>query len=52
MELQNGNYSDILGYYIKYQSEFDKSSNYKNEFEKSGLTIIYKKKFINIDYKN
>ena len=34
-----GNYSNELGYYIKYQSEYDKSSYYKNEFEKSGLTI-------------
>jgi hypothetical protein len=32
-----GKYSNELGYYIKYQSEFDKSSYYKNEFEKSGL---------------
>ena len=41
-----GNYSNELGYYIKYQSEYDKSSYYKNEFEKSGLTIddFYKKK--------
>ena len=41
-----GIYSKELGYYIKYQSEYDKSSNYKNEFEKSGLTIdvFYKKK--------
>ena len=41
-----GNYSNKLGYYIKYQSEYDKSSNYKNEFEKYGLTIdeFYKKK--------
>jgi hypothetical protein len=40
-----GNYSNKLGYYIKYQSEYDKSSNYKNEFEKSRLTIneFYKK---------
>ena len=28
----NGYYSNTLGYYIKYQSEYDKSSNYKNEF--------------------
>jgi hypothetical protein len=34
-----GTYSNKLGYYIKYQTEYDKSSNYKNEFEKSGLTI-------------
>ena len=41
-----GNYSNKLGYYIKYQSEYDKSSYYKNEFEKSGLTIdeFYKNK--------
>lgn len=43
-----GNYSNELGYYIKYQSEYDKSSYYKNEFEKSGLTIdeFYKNIFI------
>lgn len=34
-----GNYSNELGYYIKYHSEYDKSSYYKNEFEKSGLAI-------------
>jgi hypothetical protein len=34
-----GNYSNKLGYYIKYQSEYDKSSYYKNKFEKFGLTI-------------
>ena len=40
-----GTYSNELGYYIKYQSEYNKSSNYKNKFEKSGLTIneFYKK---------
>ena len=40
-----GNFSNELGYYIKYQSEYNKSSDYKNEFEKSGLTIdeFYKK---------
>jgi len=36
---KHGIYSNQLGYYIKYQSEYDKSSYYKNEFEKSGLTI-------------
>ena len=43
-----GNFSDKLGYYIKYQSEYDKSSYYKDEFEKSGLTIdeFYKNIFI------
>ena len=34
-----GSYSNELGYYIKYQSEYDKSSYYKNEFEKSALSI-------------
>jgi len=34
-----GKYSRELGYYIKYHSEYDKSSYYKNKFEKSGLTI-------------
>ena len=35
----SGIYSEKLGYYIKYQVEYDKSSYYKNEFEKSGLSI-------------
>jgi len=34
-----GNFNDELGYYIKYQNEYDKSSDYKNKFDKSGLTI-------------
>jgi hypothetical protein len=34
-----GNYSNKLGYYIKYHTEYDKSSYYKDKFEKSGLTI-------------
>ena len=34
-----GYYSNELGYYIKYQSEHDKSTYYKNSFENSGLTI-------------
>jgi hypothetical protein len=40
-----GNFSNELGYYIKYLSEYNKSSYYKNEFEKSKLTIdeFYKK---------
>jgi len=40
-----GKFSNKLGYYIKYQSEYDKSSYYKDEFEKSRLTIdeFYKK---------
>ena len=42
-----GIYSNELGYYIKYPSEYDKSSYYKIQFEKSGLTIdeFYKKMF-------
>jgi hypothetical protein len=41
-----GNYSNELGYYIKYQSEYDKSSYYKNEFKILDLDIdeFYKKK--------
>ena len=40
-----GIYSNELGYYIKYGSEYNKSSYYKDEFEKSALTIdeFYKK---------
>lgn len=40
-----GIYSNELGYYVKYQSEYDKSSYYKNEFKNSGLMIddFYKK---------
>ena len=40
-----GIYSNELGYYIKYPSEYDKSSYYKNEFENSKVTIdeFYKK---------
>jgi len=36
---QQGIYSNYLGYYIKYGSEYEKSSYYKNKFEKSGLTV-------------
>ena len=41
-----GDYSKELKCYIKYKSEYNKSSYYKNEFEKSGLSIdeFYKKK--------
>ena len=40
-----GSYSTNLGYYIKYKSEYDMSTYYKNEFTKSGLNIddFYKK---------
>jgi hypothetical protein len=40
-----GNLSNELGYYIKYKSEYAKSTYYKNEFDKSGLNIdeFYKK---------
>lgn len=34
-----GEYSNILGYYIKYKSEHEKSSHYKTEFAKSGFNI-------------
>jgi hypothetical protein len=34
-----GYYSNEFGYYIKYYTEYEKSSYYKNQFEKSGLTI-------------
>jgi len=34
-----GKYSNALGYYIKYNSEYSRSTYYKNKFEKSGLSI-------------
>jgi hypothetical protein len=34
-----GTFNNVLGYYIKYNSEYDKSNFYKSEFEKSGLSI-------------
>jgi hypothetical protein len=34
-----GVFSNHFGYYIKYDTEYEKSSYYKNIFEKSGLTI-------------
>ena len=34
-----GTFSNELGYYIKYDTEYDKSSQYKHEFETSGLTV-------------
>jgi hypothetical protein len=34
-----GCFSYELGYYVKYESELDKSEYYKNKFENSGLTI-------------
>ena len=45
---QQGNFSKELGYYIKYHTEYNKSKYYKEEFEKSGLTIdeYYKTKII------
>jgi len=43
-----GNYSNELGYFIKYQSEYDKSTYYKSEFEYFGLSIDeFYKKYIN-----
>ena len=40
-----GSYSNELGYYIKYYTEYTQSGNYKASFEGSGLTIddFYKK---------
>ena len=40
-----GSYSKTLGYYIKYKFEYDKSTEYKNEFAISRLNIdeFYKK---------
>ena len=34
-----GEFSEKLGYYIKYSTEYNKSSKYKEEFENSGLSI-------------
>jgi hypothetical protein len=34
-----GTYSRQLGYYIKYQSEYDKSNYYKNKFKETRLSI-------------
>jgi len=46
---EQGNYSNELGYYIKYQTEYDKSSYYKNEFENTGLNIDeFYKQYIHI----
>lgn len=36
---REGTWSDKLGYYIKYQPEFDTSTYFKTEYEKSGLDI-------------
>ena len=43
-----GIYSNHFNYYIKYESEYNKSSYYQRIFEKSGLTIdeFYKKYII------
>jgi len=44
-----GVYYEELGYYIKYQSEYEKSKYYKNLFEKSGLSINeFYKQIINL----
>lgn len=44
-----GTYSSELNYYIKYPSEYDKSSYYKNKFEESGLTVDeFYKKYISV----
>jgi hypothetical protein len=36
---EKGVFSSQFGYYIKYESEYEKSSDYKNKFETSGLTM-------------
>ena len=36
---RGGDYSDKLGYYIKYHTEYDKSNYYMNLFKSSNLTI-------------
>jgi hypothetical protein len=43
---EGGIFSKELGYYIKYHTEYKKSNSYKEDFEKSGLTIdeYYKSK--------
>ena len=43
-----GDYSDKLGYYIKYQTEYDKSTYYMNLFKSSNLTVdaFYRKYII------
>lgn len=45
---RGGDYSNKLGYYIKYQSEYDKSSYYMNLFKSSNFTIdaFYRKYII------
>lgn len=43
-----GNYSNDLGYYIKYKSEYDKSTYYKQHFNNLKLSIDdFYKKYIN-----
>jgi len=34
-----GKFSNSLGYYIKYHTEYDKSTDYKNKFESSTMSI-------------
>ena len=53
-----GIYSNELGYYIKYKTEYNKSSYYKKKFEKYGLSIddfyiyrIYKQGGLQLSYK-
>jgi hypothetical protein len=35
----SGDYSNEFGYYIKYSTEYDKSTYYKKNFENSGMPI-------------
>ena len=48
---REGKYEKSLGYYIKYQSEYEKSSYYKEEFNKSKLSIynFYKNRIYNLN---
>ena len=36
---REGTWSESLGYYIKYEPEFNASTHFKMEYEKSGLDI-------------
>jgi hypothetical protein len=51
---KKGDYNDELGYCIKYQTEYDKSTHYRNDFENSGLEIdeYYKQKLFTFPKSN
>jgi len=46
-----GTFSEKLGYFIKYNTEYERSTWYKKDYEYSGLTIdrFYEKK-LNINF--